>query len=208
MPVSWKRRLGAMLQGWGLVGVVYSLGRAAWRESFVLDEGLIDRWIGFEPAAIWLYLSFFAFVPVAYFCAPLQRIGRLKRSMQLSALLCAPVFLLWPTTLVYPAIPEGGLSAQALQMLAAVDSRENCLPSLHGALTVICALVLWDRHRPWKSAALALWGLAILWSVVAARRHLFIDLGAGVAIGLACHGLLARYGAAWPRLMRFQERKP
>jgi hypothetical protein len=188
------RRLGMMLTGWGTVGLCYSIGRLAPGHAHVLHETALDRLVPFDPSAIWLYLSFFVFVPVAYLCAPPSRLKPLLRSMQLCAIASVMVFVLWPTTLVYPPIPSGAAGSAVLQALAGSDSTQNCLPSLHGALTVLCVFALWRPERPLCSAVTLLWGLAIMWSVVQARRHLAIDLGAGVALGAACAWLGARFG--------------
>lgn len=190
-----RARLWMLLQGWGTVGLVYSIGRALAGKPAVLRESFVDRFIQFDPSAVWLYLSFFVLVPLAYLCAQPQRVRPLTRAMQLCAVICMPVFLLWPTTLVYPPIPIDTPSGALLHALAESDSRENCLPSLHGALTLLCVVALFDRRRAWASAAIAIWGVAILWSVIAARRHLAIDLGAGVALGAACGWQLMRLGA-------------
>jgi hypothetical protein len=189
-------RLWMMLQGWGTVGLVYSIGRAVPGKPVVLHESVIDGFIPFDPSAVWFYLSFFALVPLAYLCAQPERVRPLTRAMQLCAVICAPVFVLWPTTLVYPPIPLDTASGALLHALAASDSRENCLPSLHGALTLLSVVALFDRRRPLMSAAIAIWGFAILWSVIEARRHLAIDLGAGVALGAACGWQLAQLGAS------------
>lgn len=191
-------RLWMLLQGWGTVGFVYSIGHAVPGKPAVLQESFIDGFIPFDPSAVWLYLSFFVLVPFAYLCAQPERLRPLTRAMQLCAMICAPVFVLWPTTLVYPPIPLDTVSGALLHALAASDSCENCLPSLHGALTLLCVVALFDRRRAWTSVAIAIWGVAILWSVIEARRHLAIDLGAGIALGAACAWRLANPGASSP----------
>jgi hypothetical protein len=200
-----RARLWMMLKGWGTVGLVYSIGRAVPGKPAVLHENFIDRFIAFDPSAVWLYLSFFILVPLAYLCARWERVRPLTRAMQLCAVLCVPFFVLWPTTLVYPPIPLDTASGALLNALAASDSSENCLPSLHGALTLLCVVALFDRRRAWTTAAIAIWGVAIMWSVIEARRHLAIDLGAGIALGAACAWHQAYFGArlrAAPRSLR------
>ncbi|MEJ8796174.1 phosphatase PAP2 family protein [Trinickia caryophylli] len=188
-----------MLAGWGTVGIFYSIGRIAPGNARILPEGALDRLVPFDAWAVWLYLSFFALVPAAYFCAPAQRLRPLMRAMQISAILAGFVFVSWPTTLIYPAVASHTISGMALRFLAGSDSAKNCLPSLHGALTLLCMLALWQREKPVRSILVLLWGLAIMWSVIAARRHLALDLGAGIALGgtawLAMRLLAAPAGA-------------
>lgn len=189
--IQLRARLRMMLGGWGAVGLCYSAGRLTPRPAYVLDESALDSLVPFEVSAIWLYLSFFLLVPAAYLYAAPDRLRRLTRAMQLSAVLAGVVFVALPTTLLYPAIPSGTAGGVVLSALARFDSAQNCLPSLHGALTSLCVIALWQRERPWRSAFVLAWGLAVMWAVVAARRHLSIDLGAGVMLGAFCARIVA-----------------
>jgi PAP2 superfamily len=183
MSVSWKRRLRHMLLGWSSVGLAYTLGGLGVRDGSVLPELVPDRWLAFAPGAIWGYISFFLFVPFAYFCCDATRLRWLERSMQCCALVAGSIFLIWPSTLEYPAFAMSGLDAKLLSMLKSLDSTHNCLPSLHGALTMLCMRALWVGHRNWRSWVTLLWGCTILLSVIQLRRHLFVDLAAGVFLG-------------------------
>jgi hypothetical protein len=184
-------RLRFMVLGWGSVGVAYTTGRLITAAPTVLPETALDRLIPFDPAGIWLYLSFFVLVPLAFLTTEAERVRSLARSMQLCALVSAIVFILWPTTLIYPPVPTGAAGASALGGLIASDSAQNCFPSLHGALTLLCVVALCNRRRPVLSVLAVLWGLGIGWAVIETRRHLAIDLGAGVVLGCASGWLVA-----------------
>lgn len=186
-------RLRCMLLGWGSVGLAYSLGAALHGPGRLIAESALDRALPFTPEAVWLYLSFFLLVPLAYLTCPAQRLVWLMRSMQLCALLCGACFLLWPTTLDYPPLQGEGLSLALLRLLDAADSSHNCLPSLHGALTVLSVAALQTRAHAWRSAAVLVWGLALALSIVMARRHLALDLGTGLLLG----GLVGLAMARW-----------
>ena len=123
----------------------------------MLPLSALDRAIPFNPAAIWLYLSFFLIVPAGYLLAPLQRIKWLTLAMQLTALGAGAVYLLWPTTMAYPQNEGVGISAQLLAALTQVDSPQNCLPSLHMALTVLAVWALSDGERKVRTALWMLW---------------------------------------------------
>jgi hypothetical protein len=188
LPPRWQ----AMLLGWGCVGPVYHTLGALPRAAWVVPETALDRAIAFDPAGVWLYLSFFALVPCAYFACPPQRLRWLMHAFQLCALACLLIFLAWPSTLVYPPLPADGIDSEALRLLIGIDSPLNCLPSLHGALGLLAVAALWERERPWRSTAFALWGLLIFHATIETRRHLVIDLGAGLALGAAA-AWLSRY---------------
>ncbi|MDR2207757.1 MAG: phosphatase PAP2 family protein, partial [Azoarcus sp.] len=190
-----QTRIRLMIAGWGAIGLSYWIGHLISRPAHILHESLLDRLIPFDPSFVWLYLSFFLFVPMAYLFSAPSRVKPLARAMQMSAVFAAVVFVICPTTLVYPAIPSETLSDILMNLLARIDTTQNCLPSLHGALTLLCIVALWQRERPWRSALVLLWGVVIMWAVLQTRRHLVIDLGAGLLLGAACAWLAARQSA-------------
>jgi membrane-associated phospholipid phosphatase len=159
----------------------------------------IDQWIPFSPSAIWLYLSFFLIVPLGYLLVPCERLRWLARAMQLSALGAGAVYLLWPTTINYPAYSPDDSASQLLTWLVSVDSPQNCFPSLHAALTILAVWAIGVRRQGWLTVVSILWALAIGFSILQLRRHLFIDLLGG--------GVLA-WGCGWLALRLERRRKP
>ncbi|ELY5930418.1 phosphatase PAP2 family protein [Cronobacter turicensis] len=184
-------RLRALLLGWGSVGVVYSTTDLLQRAGHKLPPLWFDSLTDFSPSAIWLYMSFFLLVPAGYWLTPLSQVKWLMRATQLAALCAGVIYLAWPTTMTYPAVSGEGISVEALRLLLAVDSPQNCFPSLHMALTL---LMVWgiSQRGQWRYTLTAvLWGAAISVSILQLRRHLFIDLVGGVALTLLA-GMLAR----------------
>ncbi len=194
-------RLRLMLLGWGSVGVIYFTTGAMTGPATVLAESAIDRLIAYNPSAIWPYLAFFVLIPYAYLRADLQRARWLARSMPLAALVCGLVFVLMPTTLIYPEPVIEGAGGWLLQLLLQNDSSRNCLPSLHAALTLLCVWALFDTRRKLHTAVVLLVGAGICFSVVQLRRHLTIDMAAGWLAGLAS-GLAINLAAPALRLQR------
>ncbi|HOI51807.1 MAG TPA: hypothetical protein PLN02_05475, partial [Azonexus sp.] len=123
-------RLRQMLFGWGGVGLVYNLSDRFQGPGLVLEPGFIDRLIPYSPHAVWPYLSFFLIVPLAFLTCPAGRLRWLRSAFQVAALAAGTVFMLWPTTLAYPDYSVSGLSGRLLAGLLAVDSPQNCFPSL------------------------------------------------------------------------------
>ena len=199
---EWLRRSWYMLSGWGAIGVVYTLTSSKDQASaHMLQPGAVDSWFSFDPLAIWPYMSFFLIVPLGYMLVPLSRAAWLSRAMIIAALGAALVFVLFPTTMVYPAVTQQGLSAELLKQLMHYDSVQNCLPSLHVTLTALTVLALWDRERPVFSVLVGLWGLAIILSILVLRRHQFVDLLAGLALVVPAAGL-AGWRAAHEAVIR------
>ncbi|MCR4159010.1 phosphatase PAP2 family protein [Kerstersia gyiorum] len=184
------QRLWLMLIGWGAIGLAY--GSAHWLQGAgrSLPELLPDRLLPFHPLAVWPYLSMFILVPLAYLRCPPQRQYALAAAMQCCAAAAWLCFMLFPTALAaYPAPDPGTISGWLLHGLMQVDSPQNCLPSLHAALTLLCVHALYrdgsqTRTRAYN-LALWLWGGLIALSIIVLRRHLFIDLIAGLLLGQA-----------------------
>lgn len=183
-------RLWQMLLGWGFVGLVYNSSDRWQGAGYQLAPSWVDRLIPFSPHAIWLYLSFFLIIPLSYLFCPPCRLRWLRSSMQLSALFAGAIYLLWPTTMDYPSALSTSLSSSLLAGLIAIDSKQNCLPSLHIALTVLAVWAMVDNSRKLRNLLLVAWGLAIAFSIVQLRRHLFVDAFSGAAlavvVGFAC----------------------
>ncbi|MEQ9944998.1 phosphatase PAP2 family protein [Pectobacterium aroidearum] len=175
-------RLKALLFGWGSVGVVYQLSAQFQGQGTVLPTSFIDEWIPFSSSAIWLYLSFFIIVPLSYLSCPIARLAGLRRATQLTALIAGAVYLIFPTTMVYPQAVGDDFSTHLLQLLQRIDSPQNCLPSLHIALTVLAVWAMSDSQQKVKTGLYLLWGMAIAFSILQLRRHLFIDLVTGAML--------------------------
>ncbi|MBA5201051.1 inositol phosphorylceramide synthase [Pectobacterium aroidearum] len=175
-------RLKALLFGWGSVGVVYQLSAQFQGQGTVLPTSFIDEWIPFSSSAIWLYLSFFIIVPLSYLSCPIARLAGLRRATQLTALIAGAVYLIFPTTMVYPQAVGDDFSTRLLQLLQRIDSPQNCLPSLHIALTVLAVWAMSDNQQKVKTGVYLLWGMAIAFSILQLRRHLFIDLVTGAML--------------------------
>ncbi|MEL7630211.1 phosphatase PAP2 family protein [Pectobacterium aroidearum] len=175
-------RLKALLFGWGSVGVVYQLSAQFQGQGTVLPTSFIDEWIPFSSSAIWLYLSFFIIVPLSYLSCPIARLAGLRRATQLTALIAGAVYLIFPTTMVYPQAVGDDFSTRLLQLLQRIDSPQNCLPSLHIALTVLAVWAMSDSQQKVKTGLYLLWGMAIAFSILQLRRHLFIDLVTGAML--------------------------
>ena len=195
--MTFFKRLLYLLAGWGSVGLVYFSSDLLQGQGVLLPETALDRAIPYTDAAIWLYLSFFLLIPYVYLAADAPRVRWLARAMALSALACGVVFLLYPTTLAYPPVGGGSAwSTQALRLLQAADSAQNCLPSLHGALTLLCVWALCDKRHLLRSVLAVLLGVAICYAIIALRWHVSIDLAAGLFVGIA-GGMLARMQVFW-----------
>jgi len=78
------------------------------------------------------------------------------------------------------------------------------VPSLHAAFSLLIAITLWPRKRKWLAPLVALYPLAMAFSLVYAGEHYFSDIVLGwvytIATVLAGRALLARWAARQTRL--------
>lgn len=158
------------------------------REALELPLMAPDRWVSLEPMAIYAYGWLWVYVSVAP--GLLERWRSLLRYGAWVALMCAlclAIFWLWPTRT--PVFDIDWSAYPQLAFLKGVDASSNACPSLHVAAALHAACWLHWRLRAlgapaWTRWASALQCVAIVWSTMAIRQHVFIDVAAGAAVGL------------------------
>lgn len=157
----------------------------------------VDHWIGFEPGALFAYVTLWVYVSLPPALMPDRRTlvgyGLAVGALCIVGLL---VFLFWPTAVPTPRVDWG--SYPGFSMLKGVDGTGNACPSLHVATAVFSAIWLHRLLRDIRSPQALLlfntfWCLAIVYSTMATKQHVFIDVLAGAALG----GFAALLSLAW-----------
>jgi hypothetical protein len=166
----------------------FHLLRNPTQAPIVMPLSALDRWITFQPWALWPYISLWIYVALPPSLLTnfrsLLAYGVWVGALCIAGLLC---FYLWPT-----AVPRQALSTADLagfDLLRGVDAAGNACPSLHVATATFSA---WWLHRllralalpAWLRGANALWYALIVWSTLATRQHVWWDVLAGVALAL------------------------
>jgi membrane-associated phospholipid phosphatase len=150
---------------------------------------LVDRLVPFQPWTVWLYFSLWLYValpPTLLRTRPeLHAYGWVAGALAIAGL---SIFFVWPTSIP----PTTGIEWSAhpgFAMLKRVDAAQNACPSLHVAFAVFSGLWL-DRvlrTTPVRAPVRALnaaWCLGIVYSTIATRQHVAVDVAAGAAFGL------------------------
>jgi len=168
----------------------------------VMPEIWLDRWIGFHPRALPVYLSLWFYVSLlpAFFAdrAELYRYGTTMAVMCIAGL---SIFYFWPTAAPAPDIDWARYPD--IDFLKDIDASGNACPSLHVATAFLSGV--WFHHLLRRFGAPA-WGLAFNWawcalivySTVAIRQHVAVDAIAGLALGGAAAALALRGRAGRP----------
>jgi membrane-associated phospholipid phosphatase len=155
----------------------------------VMPEIWVDRLIGFQPlsffvyAFLWVYISFGT--ALARDLRELVAFGLASLVLSVAGL---AVYMLLPTRAPNPAIDW--TLYPWLDFLKSVDVAGNAFPSLHAAFCVFTAAALHDQLKTldaarWIRTCNGVLCVAILYSTMATRQHVALDVIAGVVLGAA-----------------------
>jgi hypothetical protein len=189
----------------GILWWLKSVGTMAWIATFfygyfwvlrnpiaevtVMPLTPLDHWFPFRPEALALYVSLWVYVslPPALVRTfhELLSIGIATAVMSVIGL---AIFLLWPTSV--PVFPVDTPQNAALSLLRGVDLSANACPSLHVAFAVYSgvwmARLLREVNSPRAARVVSwLWCLGIVYSTLATRQHVVLDVVAGAILGVA-----------------------
>ncbi len=169
---------------WGYFAVL----RNPLATPYVMPLTALDEWIAFTPRAYPVYVSLWVYVslPPALInnLRPLLLFGVWIAGM---CVFCLGIFWFLPTA-VPPALIDWAQYPE-MAVIKGIDAAGNACPSLHVASAVFSAVWLARVFRqvgapPALRVFSVLHCLAILWSTVATRQHVVLDVVAGVVVGL------------------------
>jgi hypothetical protein len=161
----------------------------------------LDRLIGFEPLALPVYCSLWVYVSAPQMLMLTRR--EIVSSGAWMAALCLTglsIFHFWPNAV--PPVDIAWDNYPGMAFLKGADAAGNACPSLHVATAVYAAFRLhWllpsvglARGARWANA---FWCLAIVYSTMATKQHVALDVLAGAPLG-----------ATFAVLSRLAERRP
>ncbi|MBU1689820.1 MAG: phosphatase PAP2 family protein [Gammaproteobacteria bacterium] len=153
----------------------------------VMPFTLLDRVIGFQPLALPMYLSLWVYVslPPALLATRRELYGY-GLAMAGTCLVGLIVFYFWPT--VVPAAHIDWAQYPEVDFLKNIDASGNACPSLHVATAVFSGI--WLQHllrrfnAPlWMLIFNSIWCIGIVYSTIATRQHVAMDVLAGLVLG-------------------------
>ena len=191
-----RRRVGTI---WVMKALSTMLGMAAFFPAYfwvlhhpffpitLMPLTALDRLIDFEPAALPLYGSLWVYVALGP--ALMKNLRELvDYGLATLALSVAGmgIFILWPTAV--PVFAIDWTRHPSILFLKDVDLASNACPSLHVAFAVFTAIWLERLLRELKVPVTprlinGFWCLGILYSTVATRQHVTLDVLAGTVLG-------------------------
>lgn len=177
-------RIFYLLLSWIIAGSIYLIIGSIDRNSWVIEETFIDKSISFNPIGVWLYLSFYIYIPFTFFFASDLLIKRLSFSIIIGSILSGVLFLLFPSTIVYPHYEITNVSAYLLKFIENNDTEQNCFPSMHGLLITLCTIANFKSHSKNFKVLIILLTFMMYYSIIQVRRHVFIDLATGIFLAI------------------------
>jgi membrane-associated phospholipid phosphatase len=162
----------------------------------VMPLTAVDRMIPFDPRSLPVYFSLWAYVSIA------PALLRTRRELWVFALATAVLsviglcFFIFLPTAVPPAHIDWTLYP-SIEFLKDTDLALNACPSMHVAFSVFTMMwigrVLNEMRAPavfrWLNG---LWCAAILYSTIATRQHVALDVLAGAVLGAVVAALHLR----------------
>jgi membrane-associated phospholipid phosphatase len=169
----------------------------------MMPSTALDRFLPFQPQWLFLYLSLWLYVGVG---PGLQlRFVDLVNYTAWAAMLCVvglAIFYFWPTQ-----VPPPGLDVSpyfGFAMLQAADAAGNACPSMHVAFSTFTLIRIDNVLRltgapKFMRAANVVWFLAIVFSTLAIKQHVILDVFAGLVLGTVFAVASLRWGFAIPK---------
>lgn len=159
------------------------------REAVVMPLTALDELVGFQPSALYIYVTLWVYVglPPAVMreLRELVAYGWWIAGLCIAGLAC---FWFWPTA-VAPHLVDTGMHP-GYRLIQGLDAPGNACPSLHVATAAFSAVwldrLLAEIGTGWRMrAGNWAWFAAIAWSTMATRQHVALDVLAGILLALA-----------------------
>lgn len=163
----------------------------------VMPITLPDRLIGFQPLALPMYLSLWVYVSLPpALLATRRELHGYGLAMAGTCLAGLMVFYFWPT--VVPAANIDWAQYPDVDFLKSMDASGNACPSLHVATAVFSGIWLHHLLRRFGAPLWILsfnwaWCIGIVYSTLATRQHVAVDVLAGLVLGLLAATLSLRH---------------
>ena len=143
----------------------------------------VDLFFGFHEWTIWIYISDFVFIPLAYILVrEPEDYSPMLYAMLIDLIVTCLIFIAYPTFIYRQPLSHAG-DDWLRSVLYSIDSPSNCFPSLHVSLAIITALFVCKHNKQWGIVA-ALWAILIMISTMTIKQHYFVDVIGGVILAV------------------------
>ncbi|UCV09927.1 phosphatase PAP2 family protein [Dechloromonas denitrificans] len=200
-PMPWHRQMAAVLfrhfylKGIGTTifislffNVYFYLLKNPASPPTLMPVTWLDGLIGVQPLAVPIYVSMWVYVSLPPALLATQReLWLYGAAIGTTCLVGLLAFYFWPTA-VPPANVDWSQFPE-LNFLKSIDASGNACPSLHVATAVFSGVWLHRLLRRfggplWILAGNWAWCIGIVYSTLATRQHVALDVAGGLALGL------------------------
>lgn len=196
------KSIGTMLFIGLFFGAYFYLLKDPAYPTTVMPITFLDHLIGFQSQSLPIYVSlwFYVSLPPALLGTKRELYGY-GLSMAGTCTVALIIFYFWPTAV--PAADINWALYPDMHSLKSMDASGNACPSLHVATAVFSGFWLHHLLRRFDAPLWLLifnggWCIAILYSTLATRQHVALDVLAGIALGVSSAYLSLRYRAGKP----------
>ncbi len=165
--------------------------------STVMPTIWLDHLVGFAPQTVFVYVSLWLYVSLPPALLSTKReLYAYGASIAATCIAALLIFCFWPTS-----VPASGIDWSKypdVDFLKNMDASGNACPSLHVVTAVFSGIWLHRLLRGFGSPLWLLtlnwaWCMAIVYSTLATRQHVAVDVLAGLALGMSSAYLSLRY---------------
>lgn len=198
----WLKIIGVSAWNWVFFLGYFALLRHPVNPVTTMPLTPVDDWVPFQPALLAAYLSLWFYVGIAP--GLMLRFREMLAYGVWAAALCVAglaCFFFWPTAVPLLQPPDVA-QYPGFALLQGVDAPGNACPSMHVASAVFTGFWVDSILRQMGLSARwrwfnGLWCAAIVYSTMAVKQHVFLDVVAGLALGgvFAFLSLRARHHA-------------
>jgi hypothetical protein len=184
LAVAWQSKLRATLVILAYyVAGYFTLNRYPFERYFLVRETPLDQ-LPFVPWTTVIYNSVFILGALAIWLhSSRERLERYVLAVLASYTINYAFFAIAPTCLERPPPPESGsMWLWAARLTQLVDNPATCFPSLH---MTNCFVAVLAYKGTGKARWFLLWSLAIGFSTLTTKQHVFWDLPAGFLVAVA-----------------------
>ena len=205
LQTLWLLKMTGTIGGiWGFFLLYFWTQESRATHAVTVPMTAIDHWVGVSQSAFVPYVSLWVYVALAPALArDLAGVRKYASGALIMAFLGLATYWFFPT--ITPAFGVHWSDYPALQVLKAADRGGNAFPSLHVAFAVYSGAIIAGELRSfsapaWLRGANWLWCAAIVYSTLATRQHVAIDVAGGLVV--AAVAIVACGRRAETRLIR------
>jgi len=157
----------------------------------VMPITTLDELIPFQPVTLPLYLSLWLYVSLPpALLATRRELYEYSLAMTLTSFIGLTIFYFWPTSVPMPTLDWA--QSPEINFLKGIDAAGNACPSFHVATAIFSGSWLHYLLRRFRAPFSVhiinwTWCFGIIYSTLAIRQHVVVDVIAGLALG----GLMA-----------------